>query len=573
VTTAAVPVKVSGLIGGVVTNTVGVPQMGATVLLYNRQDRVCDKVLTDERGEFHFNGLFPDLYSVRVTLASFIPAVKKDILVQPGMLAHLSVNLNTLFSSIQIAYPPADSGTLMTDDWKWMLRSASSTRPILRLLDNPPLANDPNSTPHGSAFSETRGLVQLSAGDGPLMTGSANQADMGTAFALATSLFGNNQLELSGNLGYGAQTGVPVAAFRTAYSRAGNSGPEVSVTMRQLFLPERGGSAMDGGGLPMLRSVSASVDDHTELTDEATLQYGFTMDSVSFGDRLNYFSPYARLLYALDENSEVSLAYTAGNARPDLATASAEDSDLQRDISTIGLFPRISLLNGTPKIQRGTEFELAYSRRMGSRSVELSGYRGSVSNAALSVAGLSNLGGSDFLPDLFTGNSIFNAGDYNTIGFTAALTQNLGSNVSATVMYGSNPGLSVSDDQVISGSPDELRSRIRAGRRQAVTARVAVNSPRTGTHLIASYQWLADNNWITLGNTYSTQAVRPVPGLNVYIRQPIPGLSMLPWRIEATVDLRNLLAEGYLPMNLANGQQLLLVQTPRSFRGGFSFIF
>jgi hypothetical protein len=61
--------------------------------------------------------------------------------------------------------------------------------------------------------------------------------------------------------------------------------------------------------------------------------------------------------------------------------------------------------------------------------------------------------------------------------------------------------------------------------------------------------------------------------LNVYIRQPIPGFSMLPWRMEATADLRNMLAQGYLRLGMADGQSVLLVETPRSFRGGLSFIF
>jgi hypothetical protein len=64
-----------------------------------------------------------------------------------------------------------------------------------------------------------------------------------------------------------------------------------------------------------------------------------------------------------------------------------------------------------------------------------------------------------------------------------------------------------------------------------------------------------------------------MPGLNVYIRQPIPGLSILPWRMEATADLRNMLAQGYLPLGMIDGQRVLLVETPRSFRGGLSFIF
>ena len=72
-------------------------------------------------------------------------------------------------------------------------------------------------------------------------------------------------------MGYGSQTGVPTAAFRTSYSRnLGGGNPEVSVTMRQLFLPGRLGAALAGneGALPMLRSMAASFDDRTQLTDD-----------------------------------------------------------------------------------------------------------------------------------------------------------------------------------------------------------------------------------------------------------------------------------------------------------------
>src|ERR1035438_2259171 len=86
----------------------------------------------DGLGAFRFLGLTPDLYSIKVTLAAFVPAIKKGILVQPGMASVMNVNLNTLFSSIQFAYPPIENGSLMSDEWKWVLRSASPTRPVLR---------------------------------------------------------------------------------------------------------------------------------------------------------------------------------------------------------------------------------------------------------------------------------------------------------------------------------------------------------------------------------------------------------------------------------------------------------
>lgn len=565
------PVHLSGAITGLVTNLAGSPQMGASVTLYNRQDRVYEKALTDEHGEFKFLGLFPDVYSVRVSLASFVPALKRNILVQPGMRSVLAVNLNTLFSSIQLAYPPVENGSLMTEDWKWILRSASATRPVLRFIEDP-LAKPPKPSDHPAIFSDTRGLLQLSAGGGPQVTGIGSEADLGTAFALATSVFGNNSLQVSGNLGYGSQTGVPAAAFRTSYSHDNEGdGPVVSVTMRQLLMPGRSGDGSDGSS-PMLRSVAASFDDHRQISENVALQYGFTVDSISFVNRVNAYSPYARLVYSLGDKGEVTVAWTSGDARPDL-DAGVENSGLQHDLGTLGMFPRLSLLNGQPQLQRGDEYEVSYSRKVGSRVYQVSVYRESVTNAAISLIAPESMYGPNLLPDLFTGNAIFDAGNYQNNGYTAAVTQNFGSNLSATVMYGSLGTLSASRGALDTGSLDELRALMHSEQMQAVTGRITATSPWTGTKIIASYQWTGDPRAVMPGQLYSTQALRALPGLNFYVRQPIPGLSMLPWRMEATVDLRNMLAQGYLPLAAVNGQQVTLMEVPRSFRGGLNFIF
>ena len=52
VSLAAGPIQLSGVITGVVSDSMGIPQMGAIVLLYNRQDRVYGKVQTDDLGQF-----------------------------------------------------------------------------------------------------------------------------------------------------------------------------------------------------------------------------------------------------------------------------------------------------------------------------------------------------------------------------------------------------------------------------------------------------------------------------------------------------------------------------------------
>jgi hypothetical protein len=124
----------------------------------------------------------------------------------------------------------------------------------------------------------------------------------------------------------------------------------------------------------------------------------------------------------------------------------------------------------------------------------------------------------------------------------------------------------------VSQNPDDLRAMIRAGRRRSLTARITAAIPGAGTRLVASYQ-VTDNRWSSPGHLYSTDAARPMPGLNVYVRQPLPLVSSHQCRVEATADLRNLLAQGYLPLTMAGGQSLLLVQTPKSFRGGLNLIF
>src|ERR1700675_1338897 len=73
------PISFSGGILGQVKNAAGVAQMGATVLLYNRYDQLVRQALSNPEGKFVFDQLTPDLYSIRVTLASFFPAMRRNI--------------------------------------------------------------------------------------------------------------------------------------------------------------------------------------------------------------------------------------------------------------------------------------------------------------------------------------------------------------------------------------------------------------------------------------------------------------------------------------------------------------
>ena len=132
----------AGEILGQVKDATGAAQMGASVYLYNRYDELVRKGLSNEQGRFVFDALAPDLYSIRVILASFVPAERRNISVLPNSENRLDINLTSVLSSIGVTTTPASPGTLMTDDWKWVLRTSQATRPVLRFLPEIGAARD-----------------------------------------------------------------------------------------------------------------------------------------------------------------------------------------------------------------------------------------------------------------------------------------------------------------------------------------------------------------------------------------------------------------------------------------------
>lgn len=568
----------SGAIAGEVKSPGGIVQMGASVILYNRYDRVIRQASTDSKGSFTFDALMPDLYSVRVSLASFVPAFKRNIAVQPGIQSMLTINLASMLSSIELVNPAAN-GSLMTEDWKWVLRSAQSTRPILRFRDDPTHARY-------SAFSDTRGMVSVSAGDGFTLSSTGSQPDLGTAFVLATSLYGSNQFQVSGNMGYSARTGLPTAGFRTSYSHLQGtaSGPEITVTMRQISLPLRGGFAPTAGAQtpPALRTLATSIIDEFTVLDNLKVEYGMSAETVSLFNRLNTISPFARLTYDFGGGGTLQIGYSSGAAPLELITrgnrASAEPStrdnaELQQDLVALAALPRVSMRDGRAHVQRTNNLEIGYRKTAGSRTYSAGVFREDVRNGALTMAGGGNNFAGDLIPDLGSRSSVFDVGNFSRWGYVASVSQAVTDRIELSVFYGRGGALTTGDSRTLtSDDADALRSMVKVAERNWATARIAGTTPGTGTHFAASYGW-ADYRSLMPSHTYLTQKTRPEPGLNLSVRQPIPSFGLVPGRFEASADLRNLLEQGYLPINTLEGRQILLTNSPRALRGGLSFIF
>lgn len=577
----------TGNILGVVSDNAGQGQMGAVVWLLNRYERPVSRAVTNDRGQFGFDHLTPDSYSLKVTLASFVPAFKGNVLVEAGRASFLSVHLASLVSSVELFYSAPGTSKLMSDEWRWVLRSSLSTRPVLRFLPGYDIANAGGQAPlsTSSMFSGTRGLVRVSAGDSAGTSAFANQQDLGTAFAMATSLYGSNQVGVSGNVGYSLATGIPTAGFRTSYRRgdAGSSSlaPEVNLTVRQLFLPSRvGGGILSGSSnVPALRTMSASVAQKQQILDDLLVEYGFSLDSVSFIERLNYMSPYARLTYDLGSWGAVEMGYSSGAPPVELlgqsgvAAKETVGNDLNMNLAALGMFPRVSLRAGGAQVTRTQNWEIGYRKVDGATTYMLSAYREGVSNAALTIAGAGGfLPVADLLPDLNSNSSVFNVGNFQRTGFSGTVEHAFLPNLSAALSVGRNGVLRTEARELMTDDPSELRGLIRRAQRTFATLRVSGVVPKVGTQVTSSYQW-TDYRTLTPGHMYITQRTLPEAGLNLIVRQPVPGFPGMPGRMEINAEARNMLAQGYLGLDTPAGRRMLLIHSPRALRGGVSFFF
>ncbi|MBA3974703.1 MAG: hypothetical protein C0504_10875 [Candidatus Solibacter sp.] len=569
--------RLLGALKGEVRNPAGTAQMGAVVSLYNRYERFIQKTLTDASGRFEFKSLAPDQYAVRVNLSTYIPANRTNIPVKAGMESYLSIELATIFSSIELVYTaPSAAASVMTDEWKWVLRSSGVTRPVLRALPGLDVHLPGAARSRNSNFELTRGLMRLSAGSEGAASALGPEPDLGTAFALATTVFGGNELRVLGNLGYASSLGTPVTAFRTSYS--GASSPDLELTVRQVAMRHIAGQRLLGGygGMghsPLLRTMSAKVMDRQQITGEVTLEYGALLESVAFLDRMTIFSPFARLSTNLGVAGVFEMAYSTGAPPLDLLSPAASEGTLQSDMVGLAMFPRISLRGGHARVQRTESYEAGYRRLMGPWTLSAAAYHDRIRDAAFTVASPAGaLSPMDLLPDIASNSSIFNLGNYQSDGVMSSVSRAFGDDWSAGIGFGWSGMLAPNAAEATGGDPAAMRSHFSVARRVWGSARLTGLFRKTGTRIAANYTWTPDGV-VPSTHAWMTQRIGPQSGLNFQVRQPLPSSGFMPGRFEMTAEVRNLLAAGYMPIPARDGRTIYLVQFPRSLRGGFSFIF
>jgi hypothetical protein len=518
---------------------------------------------TDGLGFYSAAGLLPGVYSVRVSAPSFLPTVLDSIGVVPG--AHLKVNvtLNTLLGAL-------DVGRIRTvpddDDWKWTLRSVAN-RPILRVFADPPptaettaqqtvevktaevKSNDKHNHPLSGSLSFVAGTANDGYGSG---------SDMSTGFSLERSIFSSGRVGMSGNVGYG--DGSPDAAFRTTYSHVlpDGSEPSLALTVRRFAPsdPNLHNAALQAVALAMSDSLSAG--------DVLELKFGSELQTIQFLGRVSAFRPYGSAGLHLSPNTV--LAYSYASSLPDSRSEKGFDS-APADMSESN--PRVSLENFTSKVERAHHQELSLSQRIGNTNVQLAVFSDRIGDTALTGAGDVTAAGGYLLPDVYSGTFSYTGGTLNTPGMRAVLQHKFSTDLTGTLDYAWGGVLNLSQPDV---SLQQAEQWITTVRRHALAAKLKGTLPRTHTRWIASYRWVSGQA-LTPVDMFNASAGQSDPYLSVFVRQPIPSMGFLPGHMEALIEVRNLLAQGYVPVMGQDGQTVYLVQAARCVRGGLAFSF
>ncbi len=571
----------------------GTPQMGATVLLLNKYHQAISKAVSDTDGRFAFALLPADTYSLSASLSSFLPAFREQLSVKPGTDSVLQIHLATLFSSVEVTYHLPSA--IMSDDWKWVLRSSSTTRPVNRFL---PLDPAPDSAAELTTpvFSETHALFSLSGGDSASLVSDNSLGEIGTGFALSTKLYEKNLIQISGSLGEESSPGPPAIAVTAIYSYSGDSPgrtPEVTFSATQvagigspLLQASQGGVAgINSPGSVTLRTMSLGLYQTMDPLERLHLEYGVTGESVDYVQHSNRLSRFARATVDTG-GAGVWIASYVDGGRPDqllrhqtlaqtsdleTVTFDADLDDFARSMGLLQRLPQISNRNGRMALQRTQSVELGYNKAIGSHVLAFSAFGENVNDERVNLAGdVSPTIASDVLSDTLSRSSALNIGNYRRVGFLGSINQRVADNVEFGVAYGRMGAFSATPVSLLSldSFPHSALSN-REANFAAVNVKAVVR--QTGTRMAADYGWV-DTGALMPRHVFTTQQEYAAPGLNIYFRQPVPGIFGLPGRVELTADMRNLLAQGYLPFS-ADGAKMLIVQAPRSVRGGLNFTF
>lgn len=550
--------SVQGILSGVVRDGAGTPQMGASVELISESaaSAMPLDLFTNTQGIFRGERLAPGFYSVRVTLAGFLPILEKHVRVSANLTTLVRIQLESLFASLEQLRRAPSSAATEADDWKWVLRTASSVRPVLQWVEEDPL-NAVNLDSDSIPAEPARGRLEFT--DGARRPGSVSNlpASPATAFAYDQRLGATSRLLLAGLMSY--ETDSPAGGIATVWLPTGSlsSGPHTALVLRESKLGNTG---------PTFRGMRVDQGGSLAFGDRAVLEYGGEYVLVGLGRPASSLRPRMRLDTRISEDWQASLIFASMPSGPEpLEGADGETGNaLGAALNEMDAFPVLMWRNGRPVLESGFHEELAAERKLGTRGkLQIAAFHDDNSHVAVFGRG-NNLPVGDFFQDVYSNGFSYDGGSSSSWGTRAAYKEKLGEDVELTAIYAFAGALTPS-----SAAAGPLREILHTAGRQSAGVKVSDRVSRLGTRVTVGYQWIGGTT-ITRVDSFGDTLFDMEPYFHLGVHQLLPKFG--PGRWEANAECDNLFAQGYLTLNTQDGR-LMLMPAFRTFRGGLSLQF
>jgi hypothetical protein len=542
----------SGKITGLVVDAAGTPQMGATVVVTADQlvNSLSFELLTNDRGRFSTSTLPAGLYSVKVTLAGFLPAIEQDIRVSDQHTTLLEIVLGSVFTSFEKLRRQPDQ-QVSSDEWSWVLRASAATRPVLRWQDGDVVLGVRSSNFDNPQHQGDRTRVEFSSGsDHP---GSiTNVADSpGTAFAYNYGLGDLGSLLMAGQFSYsGSSEAGGFVAQWLPYGESG-SGPVTTLLLRESRL---------GAAGPSFRGMRMSHDSSFQLGDQVSVRYGADFIAAGLQGTTTSLRPRAEVAFRWSPTWQASMLVTTNTWQD----STGAPGDLQSTLNQLDAFPTLLLHGGHPVLEDNLHEEIAVEHDLSKKSsITAAVFHDTSSHTA--VFGRGAVSGPDYLPDYFSDVFAYDAGELSSVGARLVYQQKLTGNLDMTMIYAYGGVLAPNESPVEAALRNELATQYRVSAAARFTAKI----PHTGTKIVSGYKWI-NGPAVSQQDSYGQSVYHLDPYLSIQVRQKLPGF--IPGHAEVLADCGNLLAQGYVTLATSDGQ-VVLVPTYRFFRGGLSFQF
>ena len=543
-----------GTISGVVRDSQGMAQIGATVPLLRPDLTVIASVFTDSKGRYNLPFVLPGRYAVKAMGTSFLPSLREDIRLRSSAVVNLT--LSTLYEVMQWLPSEPRAGNSQQDDWKWTLRAAAN-RPLLRWLEDGPLV-----------------VVSDRSGRSPRLK----------ARLLATGQqgsFGESGDRLSATLEETPANSRELLA-QVDFDPDSNAGMESMLGFRQ-----------DLGFAGSVESVAA-VSIHpgieaggSEGLDEAAFR---TEETIQLGDSLDAEVGSSQVLARFTQNSPntvvaalpfANVAWHSGDStihyRIDTALPAAQDLD---DSQAQTWLPALSTRDGKLAVEHGLHQEIGWERHTGSSNVAVLVFADNISNPTMeamsrfSAAGAGAQAG-QLLYDPASGLVRVAGPSLSTAGMEATVERRLPKRCQVRASYANGDALRLTASTQQAGQGigmAQLLASARARHAQTYSISLSGTLDGTGTRWRATYRWQPEDT-VTSVAAFSQNAASPY--MNIQLRQPIGFRRNNEGGngFEAMVNVNNLLTQGYRPYVLSDGSVLIFAQGQRSFSGGLAFNF